>query len=694
MNHNKASSYWTQRRIIRENVAQHINSIIGEYVCSEGQDSETESTVTSETFEQHHVTSMDVCNGSNGNIDETVQTVPEPVACEFDGNVDINQFDDIEGIEPLNLSCESDSDTESNDDISDVLTCIKEWAVECQIPMSSLSSLLQILRPYFPTLPKDPRTLLRTKTKYDIVELGGGLYYHFGIESGILSRFVVHPEFVLDDMCVFVQVNIDGLPLFKSSNHQFWPILCRIEQLPDTEPFVVGLYSGKSKPSDVEEYLRAFKNEVNHLTTDGFEHKGMRYTVKVSSVICDTPARAFVKKVKSHTGYYGCDKCNQSGEWLGKLIFPETNATPRTDVAFDEMEDEHHHLGPSPLVGCGIGMVSQFPLDYMHLVCLGVMRRLLMLLIKGPLLCRLGPRVVTHISDSLVAMKSFMPREFARKPRALSEMDRWKATEFRQFLLYTGPVVLLNKVSDVVYKNFLLLFVSIHILVNPQLCSLYCDYAHKLLVLFVQHFETIYGRNMLVYNVHGLVHLAEDARRFGCLDNISAFPFENFLGKLKRMVRKPSFPLQQIIRRLHEKSEHHRGDKDSHKFPPYLKKKHNMGPVPQGYPLCEQYSQVHIENCCLTTMQGDNCVKVSQNIGLVRNVLLCKGDIHLVLEYFQTVANFFDYPLQSETLGIHKVSDLNGHLHAVPLSEIQCKCVLLPFRDANVVTPVATTSVW
>ena len=583
MTDNKASSYWTQRRIIRENVAQHINSIIGEYVCSEGQDSETESTVSSETFEQPHVTGMDVCNGSNGNTDEIVQTVPEPVACEFDDNVDVNQFDDIEGIEPLNLSCVSDSDTESNDDISDVLTCIKEWAVECQIPMSSLSSLLQILRPYFPTLPKDPRTLLHTKTKYDIVELGGDLYYHFGIESGILSRFVEHSEFGLDDMCVFVQVNIDGLPLFKSSNHQLWPILCRIEQFPDTEPFVVGLYSEKSKPSDVEEYLRAFKNEVNHLTTDGFEHKGMRYTVKVSSVICDTPARAFVKKVKSHTGYYGCDKCNQSGEWLGKLIFPETNATQRTDVAFDEMADEHHHLGPSPLVGCGIGMVSQFPLDYMHLVCLGVMRRLLMLLIKGPLLCRLGPRVVTHISDSLEAMKSFIPREFARKPRALSEMDRWKATEFRQFLLYTGPVVLLNKVSDVVYKNFLLLFVSIHILVNPQLCSLYCDYAHKLLVLFVQHFETIYGRNMLVYNVHGLVHLAEDARRFGCLDNISAFPFDNFLGKLKRMVRKPSFPLQQIIRRLHETSEHHRGDKDSHKFPPYLKKKHNMGPVPQKH---------------------------------------------------------------------------------------------------------------
>lgn len=93
-------------------------------------------------------------------------------------------------------------------------------------------------------------------------------------------------------------------------------------------------------------------------------------------------------------------------------------------------------------------MVSQFPLDYMHLVCLGVMKR------------RLGSRVIDDISQHLLNLKSHIPSEFARKPRSLKEIDRWKATEFRQFLLYTGPVVLAEILHPNMYKNFLLLSVG------------------------------------------------------------------------------------------------------------------------------------------------------------------------------------------------------------------------------------------
>lgn len=59
---------------------------------------------------------------------------------------------------------------------------------------------------------------------------------------------------------------------------------------------------------------------------------------------------------------------------------------------------------------------------------------------------------------------------------------------------------------------------------------------------------------MIVYNVHGLIHLADDAKTFKSLENISAFPFENFLASLKNIIRKPEFPLAHIIRRLSEKA--------------------------------------------------------------------------------------------------------------------------------------------
>ena len=46
-----------------------------------------------------------------------------------------------------------------------------------------------------------------------------------------------------------MQINIDGLPLFKSSNAQFWPILCLVKQPAVKDSVVVCLFSGQSKPA-------------------------------------------------------------------------------------------------------------------------------------------------------------------------------------------------------------------------------------------------------------------------------------------------------------------------------------------------------------------------------------------------------------------------------------------------------------
>ena len=52
--------------------------------------------------------------------------------------------------------------------------------------------------------------------------------------------------------------------------------------------------------------------------------------------------------------------------------------------------------------------------------------------------------------------------------------------------------------------------------------------------------------------MHGLMHLPDDARKYGCLDNCSAFPYENYLHQLKKLVRSGQNPLAQILKRLSE----------------------------------------------------------------------------------------------------------------------------------------------
>lgn len=66
------------------------------------------------------------------------------------------------------------------------------------------------------------------------------------------------------------------------------------------------------------------------------------------------------------------------GEYGGKAIYSSASAELRDDELFVKQTDKTHHMLPCPLSPLPVGFVSRFGLDYMHLVCLGVMRRLIM----------------------------------------------------------------------------------------------------------------------------------------------------------------------------------------------------------------------------------------------------------------------------------------------------------------------------
>jgi hypothetical protein len=93
---------------------------------------------------------------------------------------------------------------------------------------------------------------------------------------------------------------------------------------------------------EIEQHGVSVKLSANEL------HVGV--IVQISCFICDAPVRAFVKQVKGHNAYHGCEKCIQRGAWKDKVIFPENKADLRNDQSFDEMADLGHHTGvPSPL---------------------------------------------------------------------------------------------------------------------------------------------------------------------------------------------------------------------------------------------------------------------------------------------------------------------------------------------------------
>lgn len=198
-------------------------------------------------------------------------------------------------------------------------------------------------------------------------------------------------------------------------------------------------------------------------------------------------------------------------------------------------------------------MVGFFPVEYLHLLLVGVMKKLLLLWVNGyqNFKSKLSALDIKQISEKLIRAGATKPSEINRACRGLGCLSNWKATEFRTFLLKTGPVVLREHLSEEVYNHFLALHCATMICCNESLLP-YLNVAKYLYKEFVDGFGEIYGPQNYCYNVHSLIHVHTDVERFGVLDNFSAFDGESNLASIKRMLRGGYKPLQQIVNRIYE----------------------------------------------------------------------------------------------------------------------------------------------
>lgn len=112
----------------------------------------------------------------------------------------------------------------------------------------------------------------------------------------------------------------------------------------------VGVYYGKKKPSDCREYFKQFVEEAVELITNGIFIDGKKLFVSIQGFVCDTPAKAFILGIKSHTGYSSCTRCKQTGSWeFNKVIFSKLHSQARTNGDFLERLDEDYNTGHTNL---------------------------------------------------------------------------------------------------------------------------------------------------------------------------------------------------------------------------------------------------------------------------------------------------------------------------------------------------------
>lgn len=200
------------------------------------------------------------------------------------------------------------------------------------------------------------------------------------------------------------------------------------------------------------------------------------------------------------------------------------------------------------------------------------------------------------MSVKLISLRNYFPAEFARKPRTFTELSRWKATEYRQFALYSGIVVLKDIISSDLYYHFLLLHCAYRILS----CSLNylqnTECAQELLEDFVKNYSILYGKDQLSYNVHCLLHITDCCKQYGPVDSFTAYKFENYMQHLKKLIRKPSKIPQQLQKRFLEHVEC--------KTNPQKTGTKKLIKVESGYRF---YSEIDYEFFKLTTKSPDNC---------------------------------------------------------------------------------------
>ncbi|KAE8741816.1 hypothetical protein FOCC_FOCC012648 [Frankliniella occidentalis] len=575
---------------------------------------------------------------------------------------------------------------------------LQDLALRNGITFNCLKEILDLLHRFFVVdVTKDPRTILKTpRPNVKAVKLVGssGVYFHLGL-ADVQTRLSAGLK---GNVKVFsIKLFFDGMEMAKSMPGSAWPILGIIPESLDDTPFMIGVFYGRKKFTvhNIEDYLGDLVKDLHELLVNGVYVKREKYIYDPDGpIVCDRPAKSAIKCIVEFSSKFGCDKCDIKGVWIrNRRTYLSSNFTLRTDESFRLQENKDHHTGECPLVALPINMVDCFVVDYMHQCCLGTQKRLLLFYFgKAPKKSRIQVAKRTILNTDLDRYGKKCPRDFQRRPRSLMHYKKFKATEFRQLMLYTGIVYFKDAFESVdLYHHFLLFSLSMRVVCCPIMSKdkEILNWAEACIILFVRDSAKLFGKHFVVYNIHSLLHVVNDVRKYGMVDNFSAFPFENYLGKLRRSVRAYHHPLQQLVNRYQENNLNtNKAQREMTLLCP-----HNDGPVVSGI-RGSQFKRLQSKTLSLSVdFDGDNFVKIGNETAKILNIMKgLSGTVYLVGRIMLNKTEFFKYPCSSSEFDIFLVDNEFSELGVWQLAEVESKCAVMPYKSKFVSIPLLHTA--
>lgn len=490
-------------------------------------------------------------------VTETVCNYHAPsgmVGSVFDGASSPDSGSESKGLVKFDINCQGyDDDCEDENGEMEgqkelnMAEELLKFMIMFNISKRAMDYLLKLLILFRLDVPKSVFLLKRNLKKTEIapIPLDNRHYAFFRITDALsfcVKNRLLNLSNSINDLTVYI--NIDGLPLFRSSNTGLWTILMKIKNSLFLKPLPLAVYCGVGKP-DLSSFISKMTEELAKLSTSQFNVEHISFQLKRIFFICDAPARAFIQCVKGHSAKDGCSYCNIQGIFSDKrLYFPYCSRSELNELSRSRhlyaTNQESNQTSLSPLAQI-VDLRNDFLPDYMHCVCLGIMKKMCTFFfstVKGVRLpCKLPESQKLVIEQRISTVRPHIPKEFNRKLRSLSELEHYKAVEFRSILLYFGPFLFKDVVHVDYYHNFLLLHFSIYALCSPKYCIEYLENSTSCLEMFCSQLSTLYDNKFSSYNSHIVRHIPEFVNEHGVLDDWSAFCFENYLSILKRRLR-------------------------------------------------------------------------------------------------------------------------------------------------------------